>query len=385
MTIDILTVEEFKDLVDYQHEHSLSIYMPTHRGGQDIQQDPIRFKNLLEKAKDRLLAKGMRRPEVEEYLKPLRDLLDRTEFWRNQSDGLAVLYSPEEFNIYRLPFEFEELVMINDQYYISPLIPVMVDNQRYYTLALSREKVRLFAGNHLNISELDLGDTPTSLAESLRLDDPEQRLQQRTSVPSPRGDGAEMFHAHDPDNQEMENLKRFLSEIENAVTGRIGDDNAPLILMGTEKIVSFYQEKDSYAYTLDEVINLNPDQLSAKDILDKSWDLVQPMVEARHQQALDRYRSLADGEKVSEELDKVVPAALHARVDTLFIPLGKQVWGKFDPDQQAVIEMDEEDPESRDLLDFAALHTLRNGGRVYALDPEKMPVDNQHVGAVLRF
>jgi hypothetical protein len=385
MTIDILTVEEFKDLVDYQHEHSLSIYMPTHRGGQDIQQDPIRFKNLLEESEDRLLEHGMSRPEVQEYLKPLRDLLDRTEFWRNQSDGLAVLYSPEGLNLYRLPFDFEELVMINDQFYISPLIPVLVDNQRYYTLALSREKVRLFAGNHLNINELDLGDTPTSLEESLRMDDPEQRLQQHTSVPSPRGDGAEMFHAHDPDNQEMENLKRFLSKIENAVTDRIGDDNAPLILMGMEKIVSSYQDKDAYEYTLDEVLHLNPDQLSAAEILEKSWDLVQPMVEARHQQALDRYHSLADGEKVSEELDEVVPAALHARIDTLFIPLGKQVWGKFDPDQQAVIKMDEEDPESRDLLDFAALHTLRNGGRVYALEPDKMPVDGQQMAAVLRF
>jgi hypothetical protein len=47
--------------------------------------------------------------------------------------------------------------------------------------------------------------------------------------------------------------------------------------------------------------------------------------------------------------------------------------------------MDEEDPESRDLLDFAALHTLRNGGRVYALEPDKMPVDGQQMAAVLRF
>jgi len=385
MTIDLLTVQEFEDLVDYQHENSLSIYIPTHRGGQDIQQDPIRFKNSLEEAEGLLLKSGLRQAEVEEFLKPLRDLLDQTEFWRNQSDGLAVLYSPEELNLYRLPYDFDQLVMVGDQYYITPLIPVLVDNQRYYSLVLSRQKVRLYAGTHLNISELDLGETPTSMAESLRMDDPEERLQQHTSVPSPHGEGAEMFHGHDPDNQEMQDLVRFLAEIENAVTDRIGDDSAPLILMGTEKIVASYQDKDSYAHTLDKVINLNPDQLSPVEIRRKSWDLVQPMVKARHEQAVNRFRSLAGGDQVSEDLNEVVPASIHARVDTLFIPLGEQVWGKFVPEEGTVMEMSEDDPDSRDLLDFAALHTLRNGGMVYALKSEEMPNESQKVAAILRY
>lgn len=385
MTIDLLTVQEFKDLVDYEHEHSLSIYTPTHRGGQEIQQDPIRFKNALEEAEDLLLADGLGRRDVKDYLKPLRDLLDRPEFWRNQSDGLAVLYSPEGLNLYRLPYDFDPLVMIGDQFYITPLIPVLVDNQRYYTLALSREKVRLFAGTHLSISELDLGETPTNLEESLRMDDPEQRLQQRTSVPSPQGEGREMFHGHDPDNQEESDIGRFLSKIEEAVSGKISDDSAPLILIGGEELVSAYRKKDSYAHTLEEDISLNPDGMTPREIRQQSWDLVRPMVAARHQQAVNRYRSLGGTEQTTEELAEVVPAALHARVETLFIPLGKQIWGDYDPEAGTVREKPEEDPDSRDLLDFAALHTLRNGGMVYALAPEDLPSESGEAAAILRY
>jgi hypothetical protein len=41
-------------------------------------------------------------------------------------------------------------------------------------------------------------------------------------------------------------------------------------------------------------------------------------------------------------------------------------------------------PENEDLLDFAAMHTLFNSGKVYAVQPEKIPGDGE-LAAILRF
>lgn len=387
MPIDVLTVREFEDLLEHQHENSLSIYLPTHREGKEIQQNSIRFKNLLREGKERLVEKGFREGKVEGFLVPLQELQEDQEFWKKQSDGLAVLYNGDSLHTYRLPYQFEELVMVHDRFYIKPLIPVLVDNQRYYTLALSQEQIRLLAGTHFSLSELELGDTPDSMAEALHLDDPERRLQQHTSVPSPAGAGQEMFHGHDPDNQEQERkaIERFFSQVDSGVMDRIGDDSASLILAGTDKMVSIYREKNSYPHLMDEHIPGNPDDLTSEELRKASWEIIAPYLEAQHLEAVNQYHALADRGQASDDLEDVVPAAVNARVETLFVPLGEQIWGVYDPEGQTVELKPEGDPGSRDLLDFAALHTLQNGGMVYAVDPEDLPTDAPGAAAVFRY
>jgi len=85
--------------------------MPTHRAGRGTEQDPIRFKNLLREAEERLRAKGLRAPEVQELLKESRRLLQDRGFWQRQSDGLATFFSIDTLHFFRLPMVFKELAM----------------------------------------------------------------------------------------------------------------------------------------------------------------------------------------------------------------------------------------------------------------------------------
>ena len=52
-----LTLDQLKELAQHTASPSVSIFLPTHRTGQDIQQDPIRFKNLLREAEKQFLDK----------------------------------------------------------------------------------------------------------------------------------------------------------------------------------------------------------------------------------------------------------------------------------------------------------------------------------------
>jgi len=88
----LLNRAEVRALIDERAKKCVSVYLPTHRSGSEIQQDPIRFKNLLKQAEERLANGEMRRPEAQAILRPAQRLLDDDGFWRHQSDGLAVFH-----------------------------------------------------------------------------------------------------------------------------------------------------------------------------------------------------------------------------------------------------------------------------------------------------
>ena len=55
--MDLLDRNALWSLMEEGAERCVSIYLPTHRAGSDIQQDPIRLKNLLRRAEESLRAK----------------------------------------------------------------------------------------------------------------------------------------------------------------------------------------------------------------------------------------------------------------------------------------------------------------------------------------
>jgi hypothetical protein len=113
--MDTLTKEDLERFMGTYDGLRISIYMPTHRESNQALQDPIRLKNLLQEAEQRLLEHGISLPEVNKLLRPAQALLDDRVFWQNQSDGLALFLSTEGFNTYRLPCSFDELVLSHSE------------------------------------------------------------------------------------------------------------------------------------------------------------------------------------------------------------------------------------------------------------------------------
>jgi len=68
--MDKITMNTLRQAFLNSHpDRCVSLYMPTHRAGRETEQDPIRYKNLLREAEERLMANGLRSPEVQEMLK----------------------------------------------------------------------------------------------------------------------------------------------------------------------------------------------------------------------------------------------------------------------------------------------------------------------------
>ena len=73
--MNILSRRDLKALMAYQNNPCISIFLPTHRkAGPEMQQNPLRLKNLLHQAQDLLLARGIESTQVEALLGDERQL-----------------------------------------------------------------------------------------------------------------------------------------------------------------------------------------------------------------------------------------------------------------------------------------------------------------------
>lgn len=387
---DILNQATLHELAEHHAACCISFYMPTHRRGRETEQDPIRLKNLLSEVETELAADDMRRPEIDDLLAPLYQLIDDRSFWQQQSEGLVIFRSKEWLKMFRLPIDFSELTIIGERPHIKPLLPFITKGGQFYLLTLSQNQVRLFKGTQQKLGQLSLGDTPTSLDEAMRFDEFDDQLQFHTQTgTSADGGRAAVFHGHSNAGDEAvikENIKRFLHRVDEGVRDVIGEEQAPLVLAGVDMICGLYREISKYPALMAETIAGNVEHTDETTLHEKAWSLVEGQFMEEQQEAIDAYLHLAgnDDGRADNNFKEIVSSAYFQRIDTLFIPLQQQKWGNFDKEANAVHLHQEQQVGDTDLLDFAAIHTLLNGGSVYALEPHKIP-NGETVAAIYRY
>jgi Bacterial archaeo-eukaryotic release factor family 7 len=381
----LLSRTELNRLIEPPPGPSVSLYLPTHRLGPEIQQDPIRLKNLLREAERRLLDSGLRSPEAAELLRPAWRLQSDGLFWRHQREGLAIFLSTEIAVHYRLPLGFEELVVVADRFHVKPLLSLLSGDGRFYVLALSQNEARLLEGSRYSVSEVELDELPAGLKEALGSEAPERQLQFHTRAPGSAGGRAAMFHGHGPGGEESkERLLRYFRSLDAALTQHLRDERSPLVLAGVEYYFPIYREANSYPHLVEGGVAGNPEAESIDNLHERAFSLVAPLFERERHQAAARYRELAGTGRTSNRVIETVPAAIDGRVDVLFVAVGVQAWGNRDEASGQILRHDTPEPGDFDLLDLAAVRTLVQGGSVYALAPEDMP-DESPLAAILRY
>lgn len=385
--MDTLNPEALKSLIEQKGKWCVSLYMRTYRAGQEQQQNPIRLKNLLAQSEANLLANGLRRPEVQKLMQPAEELLWNSEFWQQQGDGLAIFLTNDFHKVYRLPVEFEESVNIGNGFHIKPLLPCLGRGIRFYVLAISLNNVRLFEGNADTMSEIEL-NFPTSMEEALWTDDPEKHLNMHSgSVSMGKGQGGPgIFHGHDPADEDKINILRFFQTVSQGLSQVLEEKNIPMILAGVDYLLPIFREASSYQNLLEDGILGNPDRENLKELHEKAWQIVRPLFKESQKKAFEKFEQLQGQESnlATSELKAAVRAAVFGQVETIFVPIQMQKWGRYDAETNKVILHEEPNPQDEDLFDFAATQTFLNSGQVFAVPPEQMPGDGE-IAAILRY
>jgi hypothetical protein len=384
----LLTRDELRGLTAVRNGYCVSIYIPTVRAGAEVEQNRLRFKNGVAEARDQLVAAGVRSPDARQLLQKADALVEDNLFWQYQADGLAAFAAAGYFRTFRLPLEFEQLITVSDRFHVKPLMPLLSGDGRYYILAFSQNKVRLFQGTRFSVAEVKLEEAPDSLADALRYDDPEKRLQWHTATDAPGGAAMRWgsHHAHTPADEERSRILRFLHKLDRGVASLIARETAPLLLAGVEYLFPIYHEANTYSHLLEDGISGNPDELKAEELQRMAWEIVAPHFEKEREKVVEAYLHLKgnNSERASDDLREIVAAAHFERVEHLFVPLNVELWGDFDSETGRVRVRDEREVGDDDLLDLAAAQTLDHGGMVYAVDPTDVPGDGV-VAAIFRY
>jgi hypothetical protein len=384
-----LSREDVLALTESRETPSVSIFVPTARAGAGAEtlQNPIRFKNLLREAEEQLGERGLRGPEVEDFLEPARRLVDDDPFWQHQAEGLALFRSPDLFRTYELPFSVSELAVVQDRFHLKPLLRVFEGEGRFYVLAPSMNDVRLIEASRDSARELDLGDTPRSLAEAMgeeltretwRWHVNSPSAQARTAAPAYSGQGT------GEDDAKVE-IRTFFDRVEVGLRALQLDRRVPVVLAGVDYLLPIYREATGDPALLDAEILGNPEMLRAEELRDRAWPLVEPHFLEARRRAQERYRGLAGTGLASSRLDEVVVAAHDGRIDTLFAASGVRRWGAYDLGTRKVRFDERMAPGSGDLVDLAAVQTFVNGGAVHVVEPGEVPEAGEPVAAIFRY
>jgi hypothetical protein len=381
----IFTRDELRTLTTSAQAPCVSIYMPTHRVPTENQQDRTRLKNLIRQAQDSLQAYGLRPAEAESLLEPATNLLGVIPVWKDKRDGMALFVSPGIFRQYQLPTAFDPLVVVAHRFHLKPLLAFLGGNE-FFVLALSQNAVRLFEGSRFGLSAIDdLEGVPKSLADALKYDELIKQLQFRTGIGGggARGERAAMFHGQSADDAK-DRILRYFRQIDQGLQDFLREEQALLVLAGVEYLLPIYKEANTYPHLLDEGITGNPEGVSPEDLHRQAWALVEPSFKREQEKAAARYRQLAGTGRTANDPRDIVPATYHGRVECLFVALGRQQWGDYDPGANQVHLHPAAQPGSFDLLDLAATQTLLHGGAVYAVEPAGVP-DAALLAAVFRY
>jgi hypothetical protein len=381
------TLEDFKNLAQKHLPHCVSIFIPTHRAGQEVNQriDQRVLKNKLKEVREQLKEYHLSESEIDTLLKPAEVLLADGDFWKNRSDGLAIFISSDEFVYYSLPVSFDAFSFVNSHYYLLPLIPYLNNEGRFYLLALSLNEVKLYEGSphHLDAIEEAAQHLPAGMEDALGEDTTQRNLQFRTQQ---TGGEHTMYHGHGAgkEDEKVEILKYFRA-VNDGLMKFLHNEKAPLVIAAVEYLVPIYTEANDYKYLWQESIAGNPEHENLAALHKKAWQLLAGHFDSDRSQKAALFEEALANKRAAYKMDEVVPAAINQRVDTLFVSKGDEVWGTFDRAQNDIRIENEKTEHNTGLLNLAATHTLLNGGRVFVMPPDKMPESTSKLNALYRY
>lgn len=383
--MDTFRITQLRELLGVETTPCVSVYLPTHPAGEQGQQDPVRLKNLLQRAEDQLVEQGMRSVMARDLLQEARDLPHDPTFWRARSQGLALFRAPNFWRAYRLPRPFPEVALVNRHFHVKPLLPLLASDGQYYLLTLSQNRVRLMTGSRYGIEEVVVPDLPENLELALNYTDTERGEQVHSAMRGSLGKQAAVFHGQGGHNEtHKDDLVQYFRLVDASLDSVLHDEHAPLLLAGVDYLLPIYRNVSRYRHISPVDLMGNFDYATDSQLHQRAWEILEPQFVRTRSQAERRFIGGLGTPRSIDDLGAIVSASFAGRVDTLFVDLHAFRWGLFDPSTHACTLHAQAQPGDDDLLNVAAIQTMLQGGTVYCVEPSEVP-SGKEAAAWLRY
>lgn len=376
--MDTLSRPDLRSLIAHDEKWCISVFMPTHPTWPDNKEDTIRFGKLVSEAAARLIALGERPADAKQFLEPLDQLARDQPFWQQQRQGLAVFLAPDAVQTHRLPIPIREQVMVAERFAIKPLLPLLTSNVEFFILAVAEKNgVRLVRANRFDAEQIPLPEFPHNVQEASGLDEPDRGVQRHAGIPV--GKGRQFASVVHTTGVRVEDSKQYVLElyqqINRCVRRVLRNETAPLVLAGVDSALAIYRQANTYPHVLDEELHGAVQRLSADDLRERTWPLIEEKLAQDRQPIVDRLQQRLGTGSASIDLKDILIHAFDGTVSELFVQDDAIIWGQYNHVYRHLTAHTEPEGNDEDLLDLAAVHTLRHGGTVHALPREQMPED----------
>lgn len=382
----VITKREIKELSKVNGTTCISIFIPTHRSGQEVlqQKDALVLKNQLKDLTTSLEEKGHGENDINKILSKATELLDDTEFWRHQSDGLAIFIAEDFFKKYTVPVAFEAFNYVGSNFYLKPLMPLLAGDGRFFILAPELGDLNFYEATRHSITDIYVDDlTPSRIEERVGYDYKESFLQFRSSQGGP---GQAAFHGHGDgkDDRKLE-IEKYFKAINDGLMKLIHDEQAPMILACLDYLAPIYKKVNDYNQLIDDHVSGNPGDMDRLLLHKKAWEIIQPYFTKEQAERKEKFLQNQSMGKTSASIHSIVPAAIEGKIEALFVENRTDIWGVYNPDTRKLDVHKENLPENVSLLNLATIHVFLNGGTVYLVEKAEMPDPTSQANALYRF
>lgn len=374
----LITREQVTKFLVEQQPPCISLYLPTHRRHPENQQDPIRYRNLLQTL-EKTLSQTFPKQNMEEVRAKLQTFSHNAQFWNHRTDGLAILCSSDEFQIFDLQRPVEELLVVADSFHLKPLLRELQATDRYQLLALNRHGAKLYEGNRNALDEVELTNVASTIEEALGEELTEQHLTVASyGAGAARASGGGVtpsIHAQGNKSDEVDSDRdRFFRSLDRSILEyHSRPSGLPLMLAAlTEYHVPFHAVSHNPFLMADGIMK-NPDSLSRDQLCAEAWHVIEPHFIQRIAQHVEDFQTAQSHQLGASDLTDIAQALIAGRVRFLMVEADRQIPGKLDPASGSVKFLDLDAKDVDDLLDDFAELTLKMGGEVMIVPAGQMP------------
>lgn len=384
----LITKKEIAELHEINQDNCISIFIPTHRGGKKViqEEDTLSLKNQLKDVKQKLDKKGLNGDAINKLTKPVQDLIDDSSFWREQSDGLAIFLADGYLKVYTIPVYFMEFNYVSNSFYLKPLMPMFVGDGDFYLLSLERRNVKLYDCTQHSFTEIVIDDLiPESKRDRVGFDFEEKNLQFRSGGTGQAGQA--MYHGQEAATGARKNeIKKYLRAINDGIAPLLRDESKPMLVAAQDPIFDIYKEVNTYASLKEGNITTDFSNTDIFEIHELAWEKIAPLFDQKRKDKIAQFLSEQGTGKTAIGIDKIIPAAINGKIDTLFCENKADIFGDFTKENSVItVTQSEENNNTISLLNVAVIKTFLNGGDVYLIDKEDMPNKNSRANALFRF
>jgi hypothetical protein len=356
----------------------ISLYQPTHRYHPDNQQDPIRYRNLRSQLESSLRVKYPAR-DVRKLVSKYQALEHDHDFWNHRTDGMAILGSPNKFELFELQRPVRELIVVAQNFYTKPLLRILQSADRYQILCLRQNEVTLYEGNRDAIDPVDLSDTLATIESALR----ESREGPQVNVRVAPG-GVAVHYGNNTDERKID-LQRFFRAVDRAILKQHSRPSGlPLILVALTEYHSLFRSISHNPFLLTDGVQIDPGSLNLGRLHALAWQTIEPLYRRRLDTLLSQYELAESRNLACDDVAHVAEATMAGRVGTLLVEADRQLPGRVANAHGHVEHGELQDPEVGDLLNDLAEAVARMKGEVVVVPRDRMPCATG-VAAIYRF